>query len=410
MLESPAELRPLPHYDASLGNQSLSGTRENPFDDNSSGDAARWLGVDAFPTEIRQSNINDYQRCRRYFMLRHRFRLVPKGIFLPHAPTRGTLFHLFMADYYSGVPEDESVAKASEWLDSVIEDATKLVEEGHPSVTPDSLDRLNEQSEELVALARVMFRAFINVYPRQDYEKPLLVEQNIKVRQKGLPVSIGGILDKLFIDERTNEVKIRDYKSVSRRPLNRVRRVSFDPQQLVYRLLASAWLAKNRPDLKLAGMIHSVIEEPGIEFGREDRDYTIVKHTFTRGKRKGQTEDRRVYEEDAQPKFENYLKRVVEKYTATGRYADEYDKRLVNPMIVQSDYPFSGPLLTGEFHTMLHEVGKACRAKPKLARFYRVWQSCFDYERPCEYTDLCVSAPSLWKGLVQERFMQVKER
>lgn len=188
-----------------------------------------------------------------------------------------------------------------------------------------------------VRKAITMARAVLQV-PACGYKEPLLqwlerfktIGRELFLEWSRNDVPCAGILDRLIEDPRTGNIWIVDYKTTSRLPSERARTCSYEFQAWHY-MHAVEQVRGELP----AGIIHVIVQKPGIRIGREDRPYTEHLHTLRSGPRKGQQEVRREYLAE-EPDPDLYFERVARWYTGQGEYADR--------SIINSD-PLLAPIL-----------------------------------------------------------------
>lgn len=357
-----------------------------------------------FPS-IHQSHVEDWWKCKRYYALRHRFGLVPKGVPEARAPRLGRFYHSFAQDYYLG----KDVAYTEARLHSDVEDLVAALEDAEAAtgIMEGAINSttVREQCQRDIQLAKAMLMVFASTYPLDvDAVEVLAVEASLTARIKDVAVPLEGTVDLMIRDKKSGEVWLVDHKTTSRNPLQRASTFSFEIQPAIYKILGETHLKSvGIPPRCLVGFIHNVLRTPAIQFGREDRDYTTVEHVLKSGPRKGEVEIRKEYE--GSPRFENFLKRVTDWYRGEGDYADAGDRGRAPPL-VQSWVRFDTGGIAPDDMAILMEVGKAAKVTPDPIRFYRQRTGCYAYETKCPYLDMCQSHCSLWPSIVKDRFTQ----
>lgn len=124
-----------------------------------------------------------------------------------------------------------------------------------------------------------------------------------------------------------NSVWIVDLKTCSGSPLERLDTCQGEFQTHHYLDVLQSVLKSGNgwrhwslpPDAWLGGFVHIAVSKPSIEFGDMDRDHTLDTTPLKTGPRKGQPRNERIYR--GEPKLDNYLTRVREWFTSSGRYA-----------------------------------------------------------------------------------------
>lgn len=371
-------------------------------DDVGWGDATKFLGLNAQVPRIRQSVIETWLSCPRKFLFRHRFGLAKKRVERVAALDIGIFFHALMAGYHEGRTEAEVVSEIGMQIEAIVARADEL-ENAAPYGDPVRVLRMQNEMEQNLLLARAMAANYQRRYPVDPQYKTIAVEETITVRHSRLPLLMEGTLDRVLEEVSTGDLWIRDYKTLSntKSSTGRVASVEWDPQSRIYRLLAASKYA----DRKVRGFILSVIKKPEIRLSAADRDFELVERVLTRDSSKGRKGDvitEKVYH--GPPLFENYLRRVNDWYDAVGDYADKRDEWVEDPPILEAWVRFDEPLMAREFQSLLAEVGRACRAKPMLHKYYRNAKACVIGRWQCEFLPLCRSRPATWKTMIGDQF------
>jgi hypothetical protein len=180
---------------------------------------------------------------------------------------------------------------------------------------------------------------------------------NFRILEREFPITVpgpdsswpsfSGRMDSLLYRTDTNLLYVVDYKSTAK---SCVQRLSVCPAEfqthhyarLLLAVLPSVREKHNLPaDVRIGGVIHIAVRKPTIKLSSEDRSYKIVDFTPSRGPNKGIT--RPQYEYEGEPSFTNYLKRVTEQYTATGRYVSDHVDRQKDPWVNTSFTPAHRP-------------------------------------------------------------------
>lgn len=102
--------------------------------------------------------------------------------------------------------------------------------------------------------------------------------------------------------------------------------------RVVHELLPTLISAFNLPpSTRLGGMIHHALQKPTIDFGQNDRRFTLDTTPFKSGPRKGQPRNEKVYY--GEPDYTLYIERVKRWYAGTEEYSHFAQKRLDEPPI-----------------------------------------------------------------------------
>ncbi len=364
------------------------------------GTVSELTGLGIQKPKISQSGIALYRSCPRKYMWVQRFGLRPKGPRYSPALSVGQYYHKFIEDAWRGIPEEKTTLWCGDVNDKLLAEFKE--QDGADLAYFEDEQRLERDLECNLVLARAMFTACKQYFTwdRERYET-VMVEQRIVVRLKGLKRPIEGTLDRVIRDKRTNKYWIVDYKTTSDSAVDRSLTCPIETQGQLYRWL----LAQVKPEWDCVGILHSIIQKPTIRFGREDRAFVWETHTFTRGKRKDETEQRKVFTDEV-PQYHLYCERVARWYQSTGEYEN---LRAIRE--AENSYPFleswtlfPEPLLNKEFVSTLFLMGKVTNSVPRLHRYPRSTGSCMAYRRPCKFLKLCTSNPGRWPDLIAEEF------
>lgn len=142
-----------------------------------------------------------------------------------------------------------------------------------------------------------------------------------------------GVFDLFLYNSSTNTLWILDLKSCSESPITRLSTcpLEFQTEHYLYiavHLLEEGILHKQfdlPTDVTVGGMLHLAIQKPAIKFGQEDRPYTEVPFTPSRGKNKGITRMEREY--SGEPSWDLYRRRCTTWYQGVDQYAHLKEER-----------------------------------------------------------------------------------
>lgn len=266
-----------------------------------------------------------------------------------------------------------------------------------------------KRMEDNLNVARVMALAFWDKYPTDTNLQTIVREQEISdffLLEGDITVWLAGRLDNLSFYATDASYWVKDIKTTSLSPEEKLVGYEWGPQKRIYRLLATSYIQriiglKNHTGPK--GFILNVIQTPGIRLSGEDRDYTIEKHILKSGPRKGETEDRKVF--DGEPKFENYVKRCK----------DWYAKEAITDPIRSFMIPFSEEPLPRPFQKALMECTLWEKKNisdlplPKLAEIYYedpTATHCYAWGGACDYYPLCQKSCDCWKNIIEASYKQ----
>lgn len=360
------------------------------------------LGIVPWTPVLRQSLIKTLQSCPRRFLFQHRMRLRRRHRPRSSALDIGTFVHVLLANYYAGLQESPGVYACGK----LIEERMKKVEKDFEDPVVRMLqspDDVRSSMESDLALARAMVRSYRAFCPlNEDYET-VAVEQGIRIQQRGIRRHITGRVDRVTIHRPTGEIHIWDPKTCSEAPKVRARKCPVELQVRMYRPLVEA-LAKERwPGQPVVGMIHPLLQKPGIRFCSEDRPFEWIKHTLKSGPRKGQVEMRKEWLSSI-PDFGYFCERVLRWYAGTHEFEKLGVQRVADasPPILESWIAFTGPSINAELFVIFHEASRACLTRPKLHRFPRHDASCIVNGRECPYLEFCRRPVGEWRNTREE--------
>ena len=333
------------------------------------------LGMEARWPDIRQSNVLDWLLCPRYFMWKHRFGVEPRHYRRSEALDIGTFFHTYMACHYLGLDEGRAVSVVGAMIEEAIEQELTFEDKG-PLV--DRLSGLTRSLERGSAMARMMARLFLARFPLHPAYKAVCTELNLRARQTGISQTINGTLDLVLLDTSRNEVWIADHKTCKEPPMDRIRTVAFEPQTAVYPILLQTAIDDGKvpgldPGTPVVGFTHNVVRKPSIILRTKDS-------------------------------FEEYLERCEDYYEGRGEFEAAKGERTLSPPMLQNWMRITTTTLTTEQQSLLYEVGRACKANPDSARYYRNPGACFKWGKPCAYLPLCEKRDDELPALLAEEY------
>jgi len=357
-----------------------------------------------FSAPLRQSSISECLRCKRCFMFRHRWGLVPKSMSVPTAATRGRIIHAVLS--FPVTPEGDKAL--TDWKAGTTAALEKLIAE-----TGDPLGTLADQIahfENTFAVA-AMFRSLMaEKFAPPSYMQTLCTEEPVsftftspELQAANVPVfTLSSRLDRLVLDTRpdSRSVWVRDFKTTERDPVQTLTGYAYSIQCRLYRMAAEAYLAScPLPDgaADVTGFILDVLRLPSITLSAADRDFKVVNKTLKSGPRKGETVAEKIYY--GEPKLANYINRCAEWYDN-----NQYDA-------IQS-YPirYIGGALDKEFLSVLYTAHRYMNIEePISANFPRdlTRSYCVNYGRVCDYYGLCSSDEAAWPSLIETRYTVV---
>lgn len=361
------------------------------------------LELDPFTLPVRQSHVNCFQECPRKFLFKYRFGLVPKSWVNTPAADVGVFAHIFYTSWLEGVTDEVAMKRATDEADMITlayEQATK----GPLAQDPASF---RVSIEKRLLQARAMVDVYKDITVRDTTKRVIHVEEEVVVTSPHLRTKIGGRIDAILEDVKTGALWLYDFKTTIESLHEFQATLRWSPQVWLYRALVTA----KYPDRAVAGFIHPMMKRPQIVMSGEDRDFELYEHTFTKGKRKGETEMRKTFTNE-NPRYENYLARVRRKILAQGEYQLEAADRIKDPWVLTSHLHFHGGNGIGsmEFQALIHQVAKASKAGTQLWRYPRANKNvCMPLKgSPCEFLRFCSKASAEWKHERKNHYVQVR--
>ena len=370
---------------------------------------AERLGLKVLRPPIRQSNAEDRDHCPAYFMWRHRFGLVRKGLAPSRGLTVGSFFHDLMDANVRGVFEPEALAGCAARIADV---SNQLQSDDMPFTEAQAaIDNM----QKALSLSRVMAEIAYMQYPLDPKYSVLYTEHQVQVRPEWMYYwPITGTLDRIVSEKMPDgsvQYWVLDYKTTSKSPKLRAQTCMREWQTDTYWLLATETLRTARLDSsKLAGIIHWIIQVPGITLGQNDRDFEDVNRIFKSGPRKGQTVMKRMWH--GEPKWENYYRRASQWYTGTGLCEDRAKTVIENPPIIQSFSRYAGnPFVSRMRRCELRSLYRDCTREPNLVAFpiRMSARKCSSYGA-CPFMRLCQADCSIHREVIAAHYRQLEPK
>ena len=161
-------------------------------------------------------------------------------------------------------------------------------------------------------------------YAKQPKFEIVAIEPDLAYHHPSIDYPVGIKPDLVLYHKDHKTIWLGDYKTTSKVPTERALYCPRDFQTQLYLQVAQAisdqrGLCGLPKGLIVKGMSHFIIGKPSIEFGLNDRDFSIKDFTPSKGPNKGITRQEKVYE--GEPRLRNYVKRVGHWYGATDDYA-----------------------------------------------------------------------------------------
>jgi hypothetical protein len=318
-------------------------------------------------------------------MFKYRWCIYPKRRMFKMAPSIGRLGHKLFELGPEGVERvREEVYSHVERLEAEIDKGGDIF--GDIALTIQGLiDAFNK--------ALVMVNVFWDKYPVGENYKALCKEKHVVHEVElpnGIKTKLSGTIDEILQNLSDGAVWNRDHKLSSRPAEHTLAGYKYSAQCRQYRVLAEAEVGQ-----PIHGFVLNILQVPSIKLCSADKDYKEYTHTFTRGAKKGQTEQRKEYY--GEPKFENYLKRCKEWYEENGQeaahsYSIQYGEPIWTPEFVE---------LISRTHFYMNQ-----QDPHDPLQFHRdqTRRSCTDYNRICDYYPLCRTNPASWGPIIEQDY------
>jgi hypothetical protein len=317
-------------------------------------DLGRRVGLEVYRPEVRSSCAKVFHECPRKFMYEYRWGLKRKGDYFS-ALQIGIDTHEVLSELYAGVVVDkypEWVARKvrEQWdrLDTVVDEKTGLLPNGRSVV--DVRETIRKDAVLAMALAKQLVTAYPPDRMLQKYDL-LKIEEPYVLRIEGIPAPIAVELDMLLRHKETKELWVVDHKTTSLSPLMRAQTLPFEFQARLYQ-----WVLKlARPNEKIGGYIHNIIQKPGIRVGKNET-------------------------------YDSYIEKRVPEW-----YAERFELHSDDPPIIQSLVPAPRHFCPEELLLQVLELAKACSSMTSWFRFPRREANCMGKfgNQPCPYLPLC---------------------
>lgn len=332
------------------------------------------LGLELFDADIHQSSINLSKLCPRKFLFSERFHLVPRGRYTS-GTNRGSWFHYAISLMWSGVPQQEALARTRQTaggvVDTLMEDADNLgMLPGGKSVDQ-MVSKVLADVDTALAMASFVYQEH-PLPPNFKYEL-LGNELTLRVKYFGLTCPVRGTLDALVRNTETGEVWIVDHKTTSDSCDVAAAIYPLAIQPRLYRRLAHAYLGETP-----VGVIHNVIQTPTIRL------------------KKNQT-------------WDEYLVEIGEYYRGEGSHSSRADGWSKTPPFLRSWLRFTGNPEDLELDDALEDTDFLSHGPVPLRRFPTCENGCKQYNSLCEYIHLCRTDTAKW-GEVIEQFYTIGHR
>lgn len=433
--KAPGEVK-RPEQHPFLGCDMLDGVATTPVEESPSDDIRRFIAGDAPPYPVHQSFMTDLWRCPRYFVLKNRFGLKPKGQG-PTAADIGTFFHKAIEVLYNGNrPFDEAVAAVHLLADEKKVALTDYYNRAKLSDLGESLCQLVDKSADLGLVMARIYRdePKNNVDPNRFIL--VSIEQDIEVWLPEIRHTAKCRLDQVLYCRQSEGLYLWDYKTVSdKQPLSDYASgLEYDFQGRFYRLALSRWLEEHgrdypipgltgksgRPltlaDVPVRGLVIAAMNKPSIrqKQGQVFEDFLVECTDYYAGRTDSNPQPKQrtkggapAYGDDGEPLWilgEDGTPKLYPRWDHSLRRAQWVEDPPMQLFLVR----FNEEVYPQELRQISSMTARAMRCRPTLSNFPRfgrlTGQCSMMYNRPCPFRELCQKPPSYWQGVVDARF------
>jgi hypothetical protein len=216
--------------------------------------------------------------------------------------------------------------------------------------------------------------------------------------------------DALLYHTDQNSLWIVDPKTCSEPPTVRLRRCPLEFQTEHYLAVLAGLVALGVPqktyhlpsDVRVGGMIHVAVQKPGLKLCDADRDFSEYAHVLKSGPRKGQTEMRREYR--GEPRYSNYVARILRWYHATDEYSHLAAERVSEPPVNRSLLTGGDPssYWTPRYLSRLAFLSRHATMDPSPDHFLSSAMGTMDWSRESKFAPFYHAPPSRWADLAAE--------
>jgi len=325
--------------------------------------------IEPKPVTCRQSSISCAISCERKWFCKNLLGIRLRGGRFSEAASLGRIYHKF---HECGQGNEQEVKR---WIQEQQNNIMARVDKGED--LDGSLARQATALTELYHKALVMAQIFWEKYPQPSYFKVIGKEVHHTMQFDGL--TLEGTIDKILLNEQDNSIWIRDHKSTGRTLEVIFGGISWSLQARMYRILAHDYLLNNveaykdaAPNIK--GFILDGILKPGIKMCKTD-----LKNA----------KDWNCTQEEA------YLRRVKD------WYSDKGEESIMSRGIIYTEHVYPTEL-RNVFSLMRRLSGRGTHPDRYNRDVTR--KTCFEYERQCEYHDLCSTDPAQWDSLFENKY------
>ena len=393
---------------------------------NQGEEAELWLAthglVDKKPF-IRSSDYGMIRRCPFTYYLSRRLGLI-KLLRYSEALSRGTWVHHCFS--FITLHKDEANSLMYRLLQTRLTELTRACKE--MGTSPDARREILHREERDFEVSCAWFEAALTVPtiipkngPSPSLGEWLLNEdewvhvgQELVIKKDDCVVQP----DLLLYNKLSNKLWVVDFKTCGLSPHLRLQTCPWEFQTQLYfhtvRMSAihnDLFRILNIPsNTKIAGVMHVAVRKPGIQFGMNDRSYTLDETPFKSGPRKGQPRNTKKYVGDPSPEL--YRERCMAWYHGLGEYEHLQPSHATDPPINISFTP-SELLLASDARSLYNQrlttirAYKDCPCQP--GRF-EVGEVAPQFNKLPVYAPFIMTSVHRWPDVIRAEHFVVKNR
>tara|TARA_R100001463_G_scaffold39011_3_gene83717 strand:- start:2964 stop:4229 length:1266 start_codon:yes stop_codon:yes gene_type:complete len=385
-------------------------------------DAAEWLAVhglvDRKPS-LRSSDYGMIRRCPFTYYLCRRLGLI-KELRYSEALSRGTWVHHRFA--MITLPEEEATSMMYGLLDARLKELRQSLKDSQAS--PDATSDILFREEKDFQVTSAWFEAALTVPcidNRHNLKDWLLNDDQWQHVGQELLIKHGDCVvqpDLLLYNKLSNKLWVVDFKTCAGSPHLRLQTCpwEFQTQHYFHTIRKQAL----RDDLlqvldlpsntEMGGVMHIAVAKPTIQFGMNDRYYTLDTTPFKSGPRKGQPRNTKKYE--GEPCIDIYQDRCMSWYHGLDEYEHLAPERAIDPPVNISFTP-RAMLLEQSMDSMYHERLKKLRAyryAPCQPDQFPVGEVVAQHNKLPTYSSFIMAPVSRWLDVMKDEHFVIRDR
>ena len=335
--------------------------------------------IEPHPVVCRQSSIACALHCPRKWWCKYRMGITLRGERVKEGASLGKIYHKFQ----EFGPGREQEVKA--WVQKEQNALMERVNRGED--LDGEIARKANLMTDLYHKAEVMAQIFWEKYPQPSYFK--VIGQEIKHTMVWNGLTLSGTIDKLMLNEH-GSVWIRDHKSTGRPLKFLFGGMAWSLQARIYRILVEDFISKQAMLRAVKGFILDGILKPGIKLCRTDQ--------------------KNAKDWNCTPE-ETYLRRVKEWYEDADEKLRAENKDPYGTIHSKAMF-YTEPLFPNDLvHVLKSVMGNLAEIPAEKVDYFLkdiTRRACSEYERQCDYHDLCSTDPKQWDSLFETKYKIVK--